>query len=58
MEFRKEGIMGNIHVKLYEIWTGGSEGDVVERKSLLTNGRIRTTDKDRSQLLTLSLWLR
>ena len=25
----KEGIMGNIHVKLYEIWTRGSEGDVV-----------------------------
>ena len=24
----KEGIMGNIHVKLYEIWTNGS-GDVV-----------------------------
>ena len=25
----KEGIMGNIHVKLNEIWTSGSEGDVV-----------------------------
>ena len=25
----KEGIMGNIHVKLYELWTGGSGGDVV-----------------------------
>ena len=25
----KEGIMGNIHVKLYEIWTSGSGGDVV-----------------------------
>ena len=25
----KEGIMGNIHVKLYEIRTSGSEGDVV-----------------------------
>ena len=24
--------MGNIHVKLYEIWTSGSEGDVVLRK--------------------------
>ena len=24
----KKGIMGNIHVKLYEIWTGGP-GDVV-----------------------------
>ena len=25
----KEGIMGNIDVKLYEIWTSGSGGDVV-----------------------------
>ena len=25
----KEGIMGNIHLKLYEIWTSGSGGDVV-----------------------------
>ena len=25
----KEGIMGNIYVKLYEILTSGSEGDVV-----------------------------
>ena len=25
----KEGIMGNIHVKLYEIWTSGSGEDVV-----------------------------
>ena len=25
----KEGIMGNIYVKLYEIWTSGSGGDVV-----------------------------
>ena len=25
----KEGIMGNIHVKLYEIRTSGSGGDVV-----------------------------
>ena len=25
----KEGIMGNIHVKLYEIWTSDSEGDAV-----------------------------
>ena len=24
-----EGIMGNIHVKLYKILTSGSEGDVV-----------------------------
>ena len=26
--------MGNIHVKLYEIWTSGSGGDVVERHVL------------------------
>ena len=25
----KEGIMGNIHVRLYEIWTSVSEQDVV-----------------------------
>ena len=24
-----KGIMGNIHVKLYEIWTSGSGGDVI-----------------------------
>ena len=30
----KEGIMGNIHVKLYEIWTSCSRGDVVERHFL------------------------
>ena len=29
----KEGIMGNIHVKLYEIWTSGL-GDVVYRQFL------------------------
>ena len=28
---RKEGIIGKIHVKLYEIWASGSEGDVVYR---------------------------
>ena len=28
-EFLKEGIMGNIHVKLYGIWISGSKGDVV-----------------------------
>ena len=33
----KESIMGNIHVKLYEIWTSGSGGDVVQRKSLRTD---------------------
>ena len=26
--------MGNIHVKLYEIWTSGSGGDVVNRDFL------------------------
>ena len=30
--------MGNIHVKLYDIWTSRSGGDIVYRKSL------RTTD--------------
>ena len=25
----KKGIMGNNHVKLYEIWTSGSGGDVI-----------------------------
>ena len=25
----KEGIMGNIHVKLYEIWISGIEGDIL-----------------------------
>ena len=25
----KEGIMGNIHVKFYGIWTSGSKGEVV-----------------------------
>ena len=28
----KEGITGNIHVKLYEIWTNGSGGAVVKEK--------------------------
>ena len=28
-EILKEGIIGNIHVKLFEIWTSGSGGDVV-----------------------------
>ena len=26
--------MGNIHVKLYEIWTSGSKGDVISRHFL------------------------
>ena len=29
MQTLKEGIMGNIRVKLYEIWTSGSGGDVI-----------------------------
>ena len=29
LQILKEGIMGNIHVKLYEIKTSGSGGDVV-----------------------------
>ena len=32
VQFLKKSIMGNIHVKLYEIWTSGL-GDVVSRKS-------------------------
>ena len=36
--------MGNVHVKLYEIRTGGSGGDVVERKSLRTDDDARTRD--------------
>ena len=35
----KEGIIGNIHVKLYEIRTSGSGGDVVSRKSLQMDAR-------------------
>ena len=27
----KGGVMGNIHVKLYEVWTSGLGGDVVKR---------------------------
>ena len=30
----KEGIMGYIDVKLYGIWSSGSEGDVVQRHFL------------------------
>ena len=29
VQFKKDDIMGNIHVKLYEIWISGSGGDVV-----------------------------
>ena len=28
VQFLKEGIMGNIHVKLYEIWSSGLGGDI------------------------------
>ena len=43
----KEGIIGNICVKLFEIWTSGSGGDVVQRKSLRkTDGR--TTHKNKT----------
>ena len=47
----KEGIMGNIHVilKLNEIWTSGSGGDVILRKSLCkTDGRQTKTDHNSS----------
>ena len=47
----KEDIMGNIHVKLYDIWTSCSGGDVVKRKSLHTD--IRRTEEERSQYLTV-----
>ena len=35
--------MGNIHVKLYDIWISGSGVDVVEIKSFQTNNRQRLT---------------
>ena len=34
--FLKDGIMGNYHVKLYEIWTSGSGGDVALTVQLLS----------------------
>ena len=43
----KEGIMGNIHVMLYEIWTSGLGDVVYKKKSLRTDGR--TADEDISQ---------
>ena len=43
----KEGIMGNIHVKLSEIWTSCLGGDVFYRKSLQTAGR--THDEQRTK---------
>ena len=33
--------MGNFYVKLYEIWTSGSGGDVIQSKSLWTDDRQR-----------------
>ena len=45
----KEGIMGNIHVKLYEIRTSCSGRDDVKRKSLrTTDGRRTKTDYNSS----------
>ena len=43
----KEGIIGNIHVMLYEIWSSGSEGEVSLKKKFTHDGR--ATDKGRSQ---------
>ena len=48
----KEGIMGNIHVKLYEIWTSGSGGDVVYRKKFTDDGR---TDDGQRPITTAHL---
>ena len=48
----KEGIIGNIHVKLFETWTSGSGGDAFREKILTTDERTMdgcTTDKDQSQ---------
>ena len=36
--------MGNIYVKLYNIWTSGLGGDVVQRKSLWMGGQTRDED--------------
>ena len=38
----KEGIIGNINVKLYKIRTGVSGGDIVLRKSLRKTDGLRT----------------
>ena len=50
----KEGIMGNIHVKLYEICTSGV-GNVCKEKFREDERRMHdgTPDKDRLQYLTL-----
>ena len=34
-----EGIMGNLHVKLFQIWISGSGGDVFKEKKLQTDRR-------------------
>ena len=44
----KQGIMGNIHVKLYEIWTSGSGGNVVSRKKITDDRRWTKTDHNNS----------
>ena len=41
--------MWNIHVKLYEIWTCGSEEMSFKEKVYGRSDNGRTTDKDRSQ---------
>ena len=40
--------MGNNHVKSYEIWTSGSRGGVIQRKSLRTDGQRTKTDHNTS----------
>ena len=50
--------MGNIHVKLYEIWTRGSGGDVIERKSLRTTDGRRTKTDDTSSHSAFGFFLR
>ena len=44
----KEGIIGTIHVKLVEIWTGGSGKDVIIKKKFTHNGctDVRRTKTD------------
>ena len=43
----KVAIIGNIHVKLFEIWTSGS-GDVDEKKSLQMDAQQTKTDHNSS----------
>ena len=40
----KQGIMGNIHVKLYEIWTSGTGGNFFSRKKLTDDRRRMKTN--------------